>query len=137
MTVMTSSAPAETRGQIRLVEPLPGFARHTEWTLTPIDAGGVLHSLRSVDDPGLRFVLTPAAVYFPDYDCSFATVVAPSLGGDDLDVMLMLTVGSSLQTATANLRAPIVICRSTGRAVQVVLDEPALSMRCPLVAEAV
>jgi flagellar assembly factor FliW len=130
MTLMTDIQ------HISLAEPLPGFPQRIEWTLTPIDADGVLFSLRSADDPGLRFVLTPAPIFVPDYDCGFAAAVAAGLGGADVDVLLILHVGESLQTATANLRAPVVVSRSTGRAVQVVLDDPTLSMRSPLVAGA-
>ena len=131
MTLMT-----ETAQQITLVEPMPGFPAETEWTLEPIDPRGVLHSLRSVREVALRFVLTPTAWFFPDYDTGFAAATTGALGVDDageLEVMLVLTVGSSLETATANLRAPVVVARSTGRAVQVVLDDASLSMRRPLV----
>lgn len=130
---------AKTAQRISLVEPLPGFPIFTHWTLDGIDPDGVLYSLRSVDEPGVRFVLTPSDVFFPGYDRSFAAAVAASLAATPLDVevLLVLTVGSSLQTATANLRAPVVIAPATGRAVQVVLDDVGLPMHAPLVAQPV
>ena len=118
--------------QLSFVEPLPGFADEG-FTLTPIDAQGVLYSLRSQDTPGLRFVLTPAAVFFPNYRPEIDDAVGLLLGSDEVDVMLMLTVGTSLADATANLRAPIVLAPATGRAIQVVLDDDGLPMRAPLV----
>jgi len=121
--------------QLSFVEPLPGFADEG-FTLSPIDDQGVLYSLRSLDNPGLRFVLSPAAAFFPDYRPEIADAVGVLLGSDEVDVMLMLTVGSSLADATANLRAPVVVAPSTGLAVQVVLDDDALPMRAPLVAAA-
>lgn len=128
MSVMT-----ETDQRIRLVEPLPGFSDETDYTLEPIDEAGLLWSMRSVHDPALRFVLTPAAVFFPDYVPDLAGALETTLGSDEVDLLLVLTVGSALADATANLRAPIVFAPRTRRAVQVVLDDEALSMRQPLV----
>lgn len=121
--------------QLSFVEPLPGFADE-EFTLSPIDDQGALYSLRSQANPELRFVLTPAAVFFPSYRPEVDDAVGVLLGSDEVDVMLMLTVGSSLADATANLRAPVVLAPATGRAIQVVLDDDALPMRAPLVAAA-
>ena len=58
-----------------------------------------------------------------------ADALAGVLGSDEVDVLLMLTIGSSLSDATANLRAPVVVAPSTGRAVQVILDDDALPIR--------
>ena len=117
---------------LRLVEPLPGFADHERYTLTAIDTHGVLFALRSVRQPDLRFVLTPAGAFFADYQPDVVKAVATVLGSDDVDVLLMITLGSGLRDATANLRAPIAVAASTGRAVQVVLDDETLPMREPL-----
>lgn len=117
-----------------LVEPLPGFALDDAFTLTTIDDEGVLYSMRSVRDPQLRFVLTPAQVFFTDYRPDLISAVAGALGGRDIEVMLILTIGSGLADSTANLRAPVAVCRSTRRAVQVVLEDEALPMYQPLLA---
>lgn len=123
-----------TGSQLRFVEPLPGFADEADYTLDPIDERGLLYSLRSVHQPALRFVLTPAGVFFADYEPQLEPAVAGVLGGSDVDVLLMLTIGRGLADATANLRAPIVVCPGTGRAVQVILDDESLPMHQPLVA---
>lgn len=121
--------------QLSFVEPLPGFADEA-YTLTPIDEQGVLYSLRSVEHPELRFVLTPAGAFFPNYLPPVPDAVGDMLGSNEVDVLLILAIGSSLSDATANLRAPIVLAPATGRAVQVILDDEALPMRAPLVAAA-
>ena len=46
----------------------------------------------------------------------------------------MLTIPSGLLEATANLRAPIVVSSTTGRAMQVVLDDETLPMQRRLIA---
>lgn len=130
MTTMT--APATDVRRLHFVEPLPGFADEAEYTLEPIDPRGLLFSLRSVRDPGLRFVLAPAAAFFPDYRPELADSLAADLGGADVDVLVVLTIATGLADATANLRAPVVVCPATGRALQVVLDDESLPMRRPL-----
>ena len=123
----------ERTQNLRFVEPLPGFADEDAYTLSAIDPHAVLYSLRSVRTPGLRFVLTPANTFFADYRPDVAEAVAPVLGASDVELYLVLTLGTGLRDATANLRAPIAVSVSTGRAVQVVLEDEALPMREPLV----
>lgn len=126
MTTMTDAAQ-----RISFIEPLPGFAAEADYTLSAIDPRGLLHSLRSLRDPNIRFVLTPAQVFFPDYQPDIEAV-AGMLGGETVQLMLVLTIGSGLADATANLRAPIAVAAETGRAVQVVLEDESLPMRQPL-----
>jgi flagellar assembly factor FliW len=126
MSTMTGTA---TR--VSFIEPLPGFDGE-EYTLDPIDEHGLLYSLRSVDAPDLRFVLAAAPAFFPSYLPAISSTLAGPLGADEVDLLLVLTVGSGLQDATANLRAPVALARTTGRAVQVILDDEDLSMREPL-----
>ena len=126
MTTMTG-----TTTRVHFIEPLPGFDGD-EYTLDPIDAHGLLHSLRSVADPELRFVLAAAPAFFPDYAPALSSSLAGPLGSDQVDLLLVLTIGAELRDATANLRAPVALARATGRAVQVVLDDDRLSMREPL-----
>jgi flagellar assembly factor FliW len=117
--------------KISFIEPMPGFADHGAYTLAAIDEHGLLYSLRSAHDPGLRFVLTRATTFFADYQPDVGGV-AGVLGGDDVDLMLVLTIRTGLADATANLRAPIAVSASSGRAVQLVLDDDSLPMQQPL-----
>jgi flagellar assembly factor FliW len=140
MTTMTdesTSGPAELlTTTIRFVEPLVGFEDHLAFDLTGIDEGGVLVSLRSQLDPALRFVLTRPAWFFADYRPELAQVVLDAVGAHDpsaVSVYVVLTIPTGLADATANVRAPVVVADGTGRAVQVILDDEALSMNRPLV----
>lgn len=123
MTTVVESA--ERVQHVRFVEPLPGFATDSTFGFEAIDPDGVLFSLRSIDHPDIRFVLTRPSVFFPDY----APDIAGLLGGAG-EPYLMLTLGAGLADATANLRAPIVI--GAGLAVQVILEDATLPMRQPL-----
>lgn len=136
--------PASTTATpVTMVEPLAGFEADTEYTLSRIDEAGMLQSLRSVRDTGLRFVISPAEVFFAAYRDSLTDVitapVAGALGVDesraDLAMYVMLTIGTSLKDTTANLRAPLVLDRATGRAVQVILEDDSLPLHQPLPTE--
>lgn len=132
---LPADLPADPAEVIRFVEPLPGFEDDLDFVLTRIDPDGVLWAMRSVRDPQLRFVLTPSACFFPDYSPDLGPAVATALAVDEdatLDCLLVLTVPSDLQDATANLRAPIVKPIGGGTAMQVVLDDETLSMHEPL-----
>jgi flagellar assembly factor FliW len=127
MTMMTERAE-----QLSFVEPLPGFPDECDYTLTSIDPNAMLYSLRSVHAPDLRFVLTPAEAFFGDYHPDVISAVAAVLGSADVELLLILTIRSGLADATANLRAPVAVAASTGRAVQVVLEDETLPLREPL-----
>ncbi len=106
---------------IELSQPMPGFPD--------------LCSLTSLDEPSLRFLVVPPDAFFPDYAPVVDEDLVADLGMtsvDELMVLCVLTAGDSLAGTTANLAAPLVLCTTTNRAVQVVLDDPALSVATPL-----
>lgn len=122
---------------IELVEPMPGFPGLARFALVQVDGEGVLCSLTSLEQPGLRFLVVPPVTFFPDYAPEVAEEALSGLGSasvDDLVVLCVLTAGESLATTTANLAAPVVLDTATHRAVQVLLDDPALSVATPLIA---
>lgn len=132
---MTGVLTEPLQATLRLVEPLLGFEDRTDFDLTPIDAEGVLFTLRSTGDPGLRFVLTPAECFFEDYRPELGDGIVSALGAEseaDLSVFVMLTITDKLADATANLRAPLITARPAATALQVVLDDDSLSMHQPL-----
>lgn len=129
--------------QVTMIEPMAGFESDTDFTLSAIDEAGLLQSLRSVRDPELRFVISPAEVFFAEYrDWLQPVITAPvaealhtAADATAQQLYVVLTVGGSLAETTANLRAPLVVDRVTGRAIQVILDDPALPLRHPLPSE--
>lgn len=122
---------------IELLHPMPGFPDRRQFALVVLDDDGVLCSLRSLDDPDLRFLVVPPGPFFPDYapDVDDATVLELGIASaEDALVLLVLKAGDSLADTTANLLAPVVVNRRTRRAAQVILDDPSLSVSAPLVA---
>ncbi|UFN43171.1 flagellar assembly protein FliW [Nocardioides okcheonensis] len=134
-TTVTSDVPEIP--VIELVQPMPGFPDLARFALVQVDDDGVLCSLTSLDRPGVRFLVVPPMPFFPDYAPEVDESVLTDLGStsvDDLVVLCVLTAGESLASTTANLAAPVVLDTSTHRALQVVLDDPGLSVATPLIA---
>ena len=121
---------------IEMVAPMPGFPDHQRFALVQLDDAGVLCSLQSVEDPQLRFLVVPPAVFFPDYAPVIDDATVETLGihsPEDAMVLLVVNPGDDAGSATVNLLAPVVLNLATRRGGQVVLDED-LPIRAPLLA---
>lgn len=121
---------------IELVGPIAGFPEHRRFALVRLDDAGVLSALRSLDDPGLRFLVVPPTPFFPDYAPEVDDAWAQRLGldtGDDALVLLIVTPGATAVESTVNLLAPVVVNTRTRAAAQVLLDGD-LPLKAPLAA---
>lgn len=130
-------APAPPPVQVlALAEPLPGFPEHRDYALVAAESSGLLFWLQSVVPDGPRFLAVPAGPFFPDYAPALPAGACAQLGladAGEAQVLCLVTVlGGDVATATANLRAPLVVNPATGRARQVVLTDGRLPIRRPL-----
>ncbi len=121
---------------LSFAEPLPGFPGYRDYVLVAADPSGKVFWLQSVAPDGPRFLVVPAAPYFPDYAPALPPAVRAELGLDgasDADLFCVVTVpDGNVAAATANLRAPVVVNPATQRARQVVLSDGAHPIRRPL-----
>jgi flagellar assembly factor FliW len=120
---------------IEMVQPLAGFPALRHFALGRLDESGIVYDLRSLDDPELRFVVVPPGPFFSEYDPEIDETMIAELGveqDEDLLALLVVTLGSSAETATANLLAPVLVNHRTRRAGQYLLADAALPMRAPL-----
>jgi flagellar assembly factor FliW len=113
---------------------LAGFPGADRYALIELPEATPLFVLRSVDVPGLEFVVAPPGLFFPDYTPEIDDASAERLAltdAQDALLLVVLTIGTGIDTATANLLAPIVINQRTRAAAQVILqgDWP---LRAPL-----
>jgi flagellar assembly factor FliW len=134
-----TASPSGGHPILDFVEPIPGFPEEREFVLAPLDPTGTLFALRSLRTPGLRFIVMPPAVFFPDYHPAVDEGdVSPLALGDstDLQVLVIVSVQDGIGDATVNLRAPIVLATDTGRAMQLILDDARWPLHAPLVAAA-
>lgn len=134
--LMTVSA-----SMIEFVTAVPGFPEARTWELNGWgdDAASPFSLLSSTDVEGLQFVVVPPFLFFPDYEPELdeATVELLSLERvEDVMVYVVLTLGESIDSTTANLLGPIVVNTATGSATQAILHQPGLSTKAPLVATA-
>ncbi len=119
---------------LEMVQPMVAFPDHRRFALTRLDQTGLVCDLHAVDDE-LRFVVVPPAAFFADYAPEIDDSVVEQLGvesADDVVVMLVVNLGDTPESATANLMAPVLVNRRTRRAGQFLLDDPDLPLRAPL-----
>ncbi|MGA9747325.1 MAG: flagellar assembly protein FliW [Nocardioides sp.] len=122
---------------LEMVHPFVGFPDHHRFALARLDDDGTVCDLRSVDDPTVSFVVVPPHLFFPDYGPEVNDATVSELGvehEDDLLTLVVVTLGSSAQDATANLLAPLLVNHRTRRAAQVVLDDMDLPIKAHLTA---
>ncbi len=138
---------ADELPEIRFVRPIPGFPDSTRYVLVRLgddadgtpdggtDAGapaggagadddGILFELRSLDEPGVRFLVGVPEVFFADYVAEIDEPTAADLGietADDALVLVVLTTSGDGASTTANLLAPVIINARTRVAEQVIL----------------
>jgi len=132
---MLDATEETARGNIvEFVSPILGFADETSFALAPLEESGTLWSLTSTQTPGLTFVLASPGPFFPDYAPAIeeSAVAGLSANGEELALLVILTVSGPIRTATANLMAPIVLAPNQHRGLQVVLADETLPLRAPL-----
>jgi flagellar assembly factor FliW len=119
---------------ITFTAPLLGFDQQREFAVFQT-AAGPLHWLQSTTDKRTCFcVLDPFAAGF-DPDLAVSAEDIAEVGARDatgVQVLLIVVLDAEPAKMTANLRAPILRCAATGKAKQVVLDDPRLPMACPI-----
>lgn len=80
--------------------------------------------LRSMDSPGVEFVVVPPGCLFSDYDIEVDEDASSRLGlGTAADGVVLVIVALGA-TVTVNLLGPLVVHRDTGSAAQVVQRRP-------------
>ena len=115
--------------ELAFVRPLPGFAELRRFVLVEVGAQDgldpVLFELRSLEEPGVRFLAAVPTAFFPDYafELDEAEVADLQLRDEaDALVLVLLTVGHDAGATTANLLAPVVVNARTRSAAQVILS---------------
>lgn len=133
----TVEVPAEAR--IVFPEGLPGFEAHTLFALIEDARHVPLRWLQSLLDPDVRFVLVDPWLVLPEYVFELHEQDEAALElepGETPEVYCILTVRGDLATATANVKAPLVLNRRRGRGRQMILMDEHYRLRQPLFADA-
>lgn len=139
-TTMTPNASLGTSSSLRFSGGLPGFPGARTFSMKPWgEEPTPFYVLESAEVPGLRFVAMSPTLFFPWYRPQFGRDVCAALdaqAADELDVMVILTLGARPELTTANLLGPLVINTGTGKALQTVLSGSGYEAQAPLVPQA-
>ncbi|RJO67175.1 MAG: flagellar assembly protein FliW [Myxococcales bacterium] len=95
--------------------------------------------LQSTDDPATAFVVVNPLFVDPTYDFEVDDETIALLGVKDpgeIDLYVIVTVRQDFQRMTANLLAPIIVCRTTARGRQLVLHQSSYATQHPLFPDA-
>jgi flagellar assembly factor FliW len=116
---------------------LPGFDTYTRFTLFPLSDQEELpfYFLQSVEEGDLGFLVLNPFQFFPDYELKLDDDVVEQLHiekPEDVLVLTTVTVPDTLQRATTNLKAPLVINVPKRLAKQVVLENRNYLIKQPL-----
>ncbi len=120
--------------ELTVLGGIAGFAGAERFALVEVSESSPLFRLCCLDQPGLDFLVVPPPVFFPDYAPEIDDASAGRLeltDAADALLLLVLSVGEDVGSATANLMAPIVINARTRQAAQVVV-EGTYPLRAPL-----
>lgn len=114
--------------------PLGGFEQLRRFALVA-DGESPVEWLQSVDDPEVAFALLEPFIFEPDYAFELPDCDAEELGmesPEDAVVRCILTLRDDPDEITANMLAPLVLCRRTHLVRQIVLQDSGQPLRRPI-----
>lgn len=140
MSALTTSSvrpPLPEAARLYFTAGMPGFPQAKEFSLRPWGNTDPTPFcvLECHDVAGLCFVAVDPSVFFPWYAPSFGAEVFHAVDaeeGEDVLVLVILTLHSRPEETTANLLGPVVTNPRTGLAVQAVLSGSGFGPQTPL-----
>jgi carbon storage regulator CsrA len=117
--------------EIEFPHMIPGLGQYTQFVL--YDVSESIRALVAKHDRTISILLTDPTALCPNYPVAAALARFP-FGGTDLAIAVVMRRPADGSMPTVNLAAPIVIDLETRRGAQVILDDPSLPLRAPLIA---
>lgn len=114
---------------------LPGFEGERRFYFVQPDGHYPLSYMQAADDSALSFIVVNPFLFYQDYQFELNKVVKEELAIQkeaDVQVFSLLSVRESLQSATLNLLAPLVINPNAKQGKQIVLHQSGYHTRHPL-----
>ena len=115
---------------------LIGLESH-RWTIVGEITDGPFQWLHSIDDPALALPVTSPWSFFPEYEVSLSDEDGDRIEAErpeEIAVWVTVRAGAELADFSANLRAPIIVCK--GRGHQVINEWSEADVRAPLFPDA-
>ncbi|ONI43726.1 hypothetical protein AN640_06145 [Candidatus Epulonipiscium fishelsonii] len=120
---------------ITFEEGIPGFETYKEYVILEESTRNFFY-LESVQNRSLFFVIIDPFKYMPSYSPDISEKYFEFLGGgetSDFALYAMVNLGKSLHTATANLKAPILINTKNFKGVQTIIENTNYDIKTSLV----
>ncbi|PZE19286.1 flagellar assembly protein FliW [Paenibacillus xerothermodurans] len=117
---------------IAFPEGIPGFGEYRSFTILPIEPGLPFAYLQSVDEERIHFVVVNPFVVFSAYDIEIDQETQTDLQISDpteVEVWCILAIKDTLEAATVNLLAPIIINSKQRIGKQVILHDSSYAAR--------
>lgn len=114
-----------------LATPLLGFPTLKRWLFYQTEPGPI-HWMQSIEDPTVGFCLLAPFQAGIDPDLEIGSEDVSDIGAkdaSDIDVFTVVVLDRDPAQRRTNLRAPILVCRTTRLAKQVVLHDTRLPIR--------
>jgi flagellar assembly factor FliW len=105
---------------------IPGFGDLRRAALLSADGNGTWFWLQDVDNPDLALLVVDPWDSYPDYDIDVDIDIDPN------DVYVLAIVSARPDSASVNLRAPIVIDLASRVARQIIVDDLSIPLRAPI-----
>lgn len=116
---------------------IPGFENYQRYVVLKYREGSPFNTLQAVDEAGLALIIIELEKIVPGYSIDLPDEIANELKlvqPEDAEVVAVVTIPTDISKATVNLAAPIVINRKERLGRQIILDNPAYTLRHPLFA---
>lgn len=115
---------------------LVGFEEHKKYYLAEVPDYGPFLWMMSVEEPDLGFAVADPQLFFPGhYEVVLGEAEREALDlqpGDDISIFVIISIMDGGRRITANLKGPVVLNTRNRICRQVVIYNPAYSMRQPL-----
>lgn len=122
---------------LNFIEPPPGLEPLLAFSLDPVAGAAGLYTLRDAQGGGTRLFVLDAGVFLPDYSPELSDEQAESLELErPEDAVVLVVANPAPGGTTVNLLAPIVVNRTTGTCMQVILEDQDWPLRAELPATA-
>ncbi len=111
---------------------LPGFPAEHAFVFLPYQPDSPFAFLQSATDPDLSFIITDPFPFFKDYSFKLEDSIIAELGlADDNPpkIVNIVRIPEKTEEMTANLLAPIIINRTSRKAMQIVLEKSQYTVR--------
>ncbi|GAB6180179.1 flagellar assembly protein FliW [Desulfotomaculum defluvii] len=118
--------------EIFFAQGLPGFENLHHFNLSHAFEGTELYYLQSTEEADICFLCINPFQYTKNYEFVLTETTQEELeikGLEEVAVFNIVNINGSLEQATVNLQAPVIINIALGKGTQLILNDAALSIR--------